>query len=533
MNKTKGLTGTWLLASLMISALIAPCLAGCGGQASGQEDGAPFYTDRVVTVRFIMAEDDWEFMQENALEEQYTRADMWYDGQLLEDIALRPKGNSSLTTTVGRDSIRFGLKADLNFFNSARNLDGVKKLNFNNGFSDPTFMRETLAYDIYREMDIPTPRTSFVDIWINDTHMGLYTMVEQVDTTFLSNHFTDGTGNLYKPELPAATLKWTEADYLKQLERQNVSSVTDDDETAEINLGGGLLSEIMDALGMTTPEDEKEIVPVFPGRPDGQNMPGRMPQNPIDFTERMCLKTNENKPDYSALFRFLEILNNEPDATFKNEIEKVLDVDQVLRFLAVSVTVIHLDNYIGQFGHNYYLYEVNGKFTILPWDLNMAFGTFNSGLDRDGLINFYIDEPTAVPPDERPLVSRLLSVPEYLETYHEYLRELIDGPFSVDAMEAKIKEIADMIRPYVEADTLKFFSTRDFELNLREIVLPRRAVPGMQSSIGLREFVKERGESIRLQLEGKLPSTNNGKGNEGEMQVPGFRNIRQNPRLRN
>lgn len=56
----------------------------------------------------------------------------------------------------------------------------------------------------------------------------------------------------------------------------------------------------------------------------------------------------------------------------------MLDVDQVLRFLAVSVMLVHLDNYIGM-GHNYYLYEMNGRFTILPWDLNMAFGTFRMG----------------------------------------------------------------------------------------------------------------------------------------------------------
>ena len=232
----------------------------------------------------------------------------------------------------------------------------------------------------------------------------------------------------------------------------------------------------------------------------------------------MSLKTNENKPDHAALFCFLDILNNEPNATFQKEIEKVLDVDQVLRFLAVSTAVVHLDNYTGQFGHNYYLYECDGKFTIIPWDLNMAFGTFNSGIDRQGIINFLIDEPTAGPVDQRPLVSRLLSVPSYLETYHRYLSELINGPFSYDTMEARIDELAQMIRPYVEDDTLKFFTMRDFEINMREEVRPRMAVPGMQLSIGLKAFVRERGESIRRQLNGTQSSTNNGKGNEGRME---------------
>ena len=250
--------------------------------------------------------------------------------------------------------------------------------------------------------------------------------------------------------------------------------------------------------------------------------PGNTPlRQQRDFVQQMGLKTNENKPDHSALFRFLDILNNEPDASFPQEIEKVLDVDQVLRFLAVSTTVVHLDNYTGQFGHNYYLYESNGKFTIIPWDLNMAFGTFNNGIDRQGIINFYIDEPTSGPIAERPLVSRLLSVPSYLETYHGYLSELINGPFSLEVMEPRINELADIIRPYVQDDTLKFFTTREFEMNLREGVRPRNQVPGMQLSIGLKAFVRERAESIHQQLVGIKPSTNYGNGNEGKMMLPG------------
>jgi spore coat protein CotH len=543
-------TSALLLAVFLVAPLCIG-LTGCDAQdeALAQDDPAPFYSDRVVTVRFVMSEDDWEYMQDNALEEQYARADMWYDDKLVEDIALRPKGNSSLNTTVKNGSIRFSLKADLNFFNSARNLDGVKKLNFNNGFSDPTFMRETLAYDIFREMDVPAPRTSFVDLWINDTHMGLYTMVEQVDTTFLSNHFTDSTGNLYKPEMPAAALGWTEADYEKQMERQGAGEDSFEDELQNINLGGGLLSEIISALEPGNETEEDEISPDIPRLPDGIQIPegarfreGRvLPENARvqqrlaqargimgggqgDFTEQMGLKTNENKPDYSGLFRFLEVLNNEPEETFRQEIEKVLDVDGVLRFLAVSTALVHLDNYTGNFGHNYYLYEDDGKFTVIPWDLNMAFGTFNLGLGQAGIINFLIDEPTGMPVAERPLVSRLLAVPEYLETYHEYLYELIDGPFSPAVIKVKIKEIADMIRPYVEADPLKFYPTQAFEASLTSGVQPRRAVAGMQLSIGLLSFVHQRVESIREQLEGNRPSTNNGQGNGGSMTMPDIRN---------
>ncbi len=544
---------------VVLLSMVLVALPGCG-QASAQVEGdgsAPFYTDRVVTVRLVMDEDDWEYMQQNAIEEQYAKADLWYDGELIPDVGVRPKGNSSLMSAVQSGTSRFSLKVDLNFFNAARNLDGVKKLNFNNGFSDPTFIREVLAYEIFEEMGLPTPRTAFVDLWVNDTHLGLYTMVEQIDKTFLSNHFEDNSGNLYKPEATAATLNWTEAD---------LTDSTDELSADDVNLGGGKLREILEALGLGgTDEEADEEEPAAPQGPLGPagNMPfggnppeGGLPQGGLpegfepgdmppgdrpaggmpgggmpgggagggagrgSLLEQMGLKTNENSPDHSALLRLLDVLNNEPDETFAQEIEKVLDVDQVLRFLAVSAAIVHLDNYIGM-GHNYYLYEEDGVFTIIPWDLNMVFGTFSSGLDRDGLINFYIDEPTSGPVANYPLV-RLLSYQPYLERYHAYLEEIIEGPFSPETMNARIDELAELIRPYVEADELKFYTTAEFERALgQDLVRDGRGGMGM-TPFGLKTFVAERVASIRQQLNGELPSSSgDGSGNGGQGMMGG------------
>jgi hypothetical protein len=185
----------------------------------------------------------------------------------------------------------------------------------------------------------------------------------------------------------------------------------------------------------------------------------------------MGLKTNTNTPDYSALFKFLDVLNNEPDETFPAEIEKVLDVDQTLRFIAVSAVIVHLDNYIG-IGHNNYLYEVNGKFTVIPWDTNMAFGTFNLGIRKDGLINYYIDEPTAGPMSRYPLVDRLLSYEPYLEIYRGYVKETIEGPFALEYVLPRIDHFVDMVRPYARTDNEMFYSYEDWERCITEDLRP-------------------------------------------------------------
>jgi hypothetical protein len=518
MNRTGVIISLTIILLIIMSSFGILSINQAVGEGSSTVDEKPFYSDHVVEVRFVIPEQEWEFMQANPIAEQYVKADFWYDGELIPDIAIRPKGNSSLRSAASRGTSRFSLKADLNFFNSARNLYGVKKLNFNNGFSDPTLIRESLAYDLFRQMDIATPRTSFVDLWINDTHLGVYTMVEQVDKTFLSNNFVDNTGNLYKPEMPAAYLNWTEEEVEESQIPAWADIFEDHEEEVDINLGGGKLEEILQALEPIEIDKFGNIVSPIP-----DIQPNLLGNQQGNLVEQMRLKTNENSPDHSLLFRFLDILNNEPDETFPAEIEKVLDVDEVLRYLAVSALIVHLDNYIAM-GHNYYLYDDNGKFVIIPWDLNMAFGTFNYGLDREQLINYYIDEPTGGAFRERPLVYRLLSYQPYLYAYHGYLEELLEGPFAVDTMNSRVDEIAELIRPSVITDTLKFYSTKQWESSLIEdlrrnlSMTSRTGTP--QNAIGLKSFVIERNRSVRLQLEGlQKSSSGNGSGNGGRFGI--------------
>jgi spore coat protein H len=274
--------------------------------------------------------------------------------------------------------------------------------------------------------------------------------------------------------------------------------------------------------------------------------------------EQVGLKTNENFPDHSALFRFLEVLNNCPDETFPSEIEKVLDVDRVLRFLAVSVMIVHLDNYIGM-GHNYYLYEDNGKFTVIPWDLNMAFGTFGMGTVRGGgnNVDLYIDEPTTGALTDKPLVARLFAHKPYLDRYHQYLEQLLNDGFAEGVIEARIDEIVEMIRPFVEADDLKFYSTEEFEKSINQDLVSggpwnlfpgmnrdstrdggaaepggRRRGPGGGMSVpGLKSFIRQRRLSVREQLNGTRPSRNTDQENRGSFDM--FERFRGNRKNRN
>ena len=80
-----------------------------------------------------------------------------------------------------------------------------------------------------------------------------------------------------------------------------------------------------------------------------------------------------------------------------------------------------------------------------------------------------------------------------------------------------------MIGPYVKADELKFYSNAAFVLSITKGVPEKKDPnqPRRMLNIGLKEFVVERIDSIEKQLAGELPSTNDGKGNEGTFLIGG------------
>ena len=183
----------------------------------------------------------------------------------------------------------------------------------------------------------------------------------------------------------------------------------------------------------------------------------------------------------------------------------------MLRYLALNSLLVNLDSYSGN-GHNYYIYEQSGVFTPIPWDLNEAFGNFTCGCSRAEIIGHLIDDPTCDAMATKPMVERVLNQEAYRAQYHAYLSEFIapTGPFSDAVMGEKIAATASLIRPYVEADTEKFYSTADFETGLHSDL--GSGGFGGGTTIGLTTFVAERGEAIQSQLMGATPSSANGAG---------------------
>lgn len=198
--------------------------------------------------------------------------------------------------------------------------------------------------------------------------------------------------------------------------------------------------------------------------------------------------------DKRRLIAALERLSDE------NRCASAADLDLAARYFAVQAFIVNADGYLGPTGHNYYLYEKDGMLAMLPWDYNLAFGTYSLGAPRPendarAFVNCPIDEPA---PREilakRPFFSVPFARGEGRELYRKYLGE-VAALFESGEFTAEMTRAARMIAPYVERDPTAFCSYADHKLAVRTITA----------------FCELRAESVRAQLNGEIPATRSGQ----------------------
>jgi hypothetical protein len=132
------------------------------------------------------------------------RADLVVGGRRYAGVGVRFKGNSSYM--VSSRGLKRPFKIDVNRFADGQSFVGLKKLALSNNALDDTQVRESLAYHVFRAGGVPCSRTAFVRLHLtvpgkyDRVLLGLYTLIEPVDRTFLRNRFGSAKGLLLKPE---------------------------------------------------------------------------------------------------------------------------------------------------------------------------------------------------------------------------------------------------------------------------------------------------------------------------------------------
>lgn len=362
-----------------------------------------FKKDSVIDIKIDVVQKDWESMLANPTKEEYKSANITINGTTIKNVGFRTKGNLTLRSVASSDSDRYSFRIKLDKYVDGQNILGLDEFVVNNMYSDPSYMREYLSYEVLKSIGVDVPDTTYANIYINGKLYGFYLCVEAIDDSFLQKNFGNNTGNLYKQD-QGSTLKYVEGSNYDK---------------SELKVG----------------KDEAK----------------------------------------TGLKNFIKTLNEMPEGQ-KGNIESVLDVDSALKYIAANTVLGNYDSYNGNNSHNYYLYEQNGKFAVIPWDYNMSMGGFSMG--GGNATTVAIDKPVMGGNIENlPLIDNLLEVPEYKEKYHEYVNELLNY---LESAEKRVGELGAIIRPYVKADPTKFYTIEQFEENIK--YTETKAADGTNSS---------------------------------------------------
>lgn len=382
--------------------------------------------------------DDWDAFLATATTESYSRCDVAIDGETFTGVGLRAKGNNSLGHIAERGLSRYSLKIEFDHFDAGLTYHGLDKLSLDAAFQDNSYLKTYLALDMMRFMGVPTPATSFVQVSVNGEAWGLFLAIEEPEDAFAERVWGEGHGMIYKPDY--RSLDDENADVALRYVNDDPASYPGIFESARFD---------------ATAVDEKRVVDAL-----------------------KALATGE-----------------------RDEIERSVDVDEVLRYFAVQTFVANLDSYLGSTGHNYFLYEEDGRLAMLPWDYNLAFGTYALGRaelpdDAGTYVNLPVDTPAA--PEvlaERPLFTNLMAHGDYRERYHGYLDELVQDYVESGRLQTTVRQAEELIASYVAEDPTAFISFEEFQLGVDT----------------LEAFCLLRAQSIRGQLDGHIPSTLEGQ----------------------
>lgn len=476
-----------------------------------------FRDSEVHTIDIVM--DDWDSFLENCMNEEYADCAIVIDGEAYRNVAIRAKGNTSLSSVAAYGNDRYSFKIEFDHYDDSLNYYGLDKLCLNNIIQDNTCMKDYLVYRLMREFGVDAPLCSYANITVNGEDWGLYLAVEGVEESFLTRNYGNDYGELYKPDsmkmgggrgngrafhfedFDPDALDFENADFGDPGSGGFGSGIPDPEKK---DFAGGQKPDFP-----APPPDESGDMPNPPAMPGSNPFSKNMGSSDVSlvYTDDEIdsypnifdnAKTNPSAGDKARLIESLKNLNH------GESLETTVDMDEVIRYFVVHNFVLNFDSYTGSMIHNYYLYEKDGQLSMIPWDYNLAFGGFEAGADATELVNYPIDTPVfGGGTDSRPMLAWIFDEQEYTDLYHQYFAEFLNAYVENDRLTSLIDSTAEMIAPYVDADPTKFCSTAEFEKGVST----------------LRSFCQLRAQSIAGQLEGTIPATSDGQAQDSSTLV--------------
>ncbi|MCK5067409.1 MAG: CotH kinase family protein [Bacteroidales bacterium] len=271
------------------------------------------------------------------------------------------EGPLDIGLRIRGDSIRLNEKksfrVSFNSIDAGFDFHGIEKMNLNAEANDPSLVRSKLGHELYRYLGVAASRSNHVLLYINNQYYGVYLNTEHVDEKFVKSRFDTNDGNLFICQKSA-----------------DLAYLGPNQDYYKLEVGG---------------------------------------------EQVYALRTNEKWDDYEDLEQLIDILNHNSGDPLKNELERVMNVQQYLKIMALDVMTGTWDGYIGN-SNNYYLYrdQATGRFEYIPYNLENSAGIDFLGVDWSARSIYNWNRNVS------PLYTGIQLIEEYKEQYTSYIKTL-------------------------------------------------------------------------------------------------------------
>ena len=151
-----------------------------------------FWFGPIPSIEISFTPEEWEFLKRD--NRRYCKATLVEGGKTYTDVAVKLKGSAG--SFQGPDG-KPGLTVSFDVFKGAERFHGLKKLHFNNGAQDATFLQELIAGEMARKAGVPASRCSHALVKWQGRDLGLYVTKEAFTKDFLALFYKNVNGDLY------------------------------------------------------------------------------------------------------------------------------------------------------------------------------------------------------------------------------------------------------------------------------------------------------------------------------------------------
>ena len=288
-----------------------------------------------------------------------------------------------------RNGTKPGLRIDFDRYVTGRRFLGLESLVLDNLWQDKALIRESVTMALFTRLGQPAPRETFTRLFINDVYQGLYASVEGIDSAFLARAFADPAGYVFEYE-------WLD------------------------EFHGEYLGESLQPYKVRFKPDSHEL--------------------------------EADVSLYSPLHDLFREVNRPSSATWRESVERYLDVPGFLTHVAIESFVSELDGILGFWAiNNIYVYRPTGstRHYFIPWDRDHAFQAADSSI--------------MLRANDNAVMRRLLEHPDLREYYLHQLEAVAHAASEDGWLAREVATSANLIREAAHADVRKQFTNEEFE----------------------------------------------------------------------